>query len=76
MTLTRSADPAPGRRFRCTARRAAVTAFTYVTAAEPGPVIPIRRLNDRWSSVGHLDAPGGRVTYQGELPIVLGALPR
>ena len=50
--------------------------FTYRTTSQPGRYIRIRRLNDRWSYVEHLDAPGGSVTYWGELRIVLGASKR
>ena len=46
--------------------------FTYLSSAEPGKYVRLRRLHDRITYVEHIDMPAGSVTYWGELRIVLG----
>ena len=46
--------------------------YTYLLSDEPGQYVRIRRLNDRFTYVEHLDMDGGSVTYWGELRIVVG----
>jgi hypothetical protein len=46
--------------------------YTYLLSDQPGQYIRIRRLNDRFTYVEHLDMDGGSVTYWGELRIVVG----
>lgn len=46
--------------------------FTYLSSGEPGRYVRIRRLNDTWTYVEHVDTALGSVTYWGELRIVLG----
>ena len=46
--------------------------FTYLSSAEPGRYVRIRRLNDRLTYVEHLDTELGSVTYWGELRVVIG----
>jgi hypothetical protein len=46
--------------------------FTYLTTANPGQYVRLRRINDRLTYVEHLDIGSRSVTYFGELRIVLG----
>jgi hypothetical protein len=47
--------------------------FTYLSSAtEPGRYVRVRRLNDRFTYVEHVDKELGSVTYWGELRIVVG----
>lgn len=46
--------------------------FTYLTTANPGRYVRLRRINDRLTYVEHLDMGSRSVTYFGELRIVLG----
>jgi hypothetical protein len=46
--------------------------FIYLSSADPGQYIRLRRINDRISYVEHLDMGSGSVTYWGELRIELG----
>ena len=46
--------------------------FTYLTTAKPGRYVRLRRINDRFTYVEHVDMDSGSVTYFGELRIVLG----
>jgi hypothetical protein len=45
--------------------------FTYLSSAQPGQYVRLRRVDDRISYVEHLDMGSGSVTYWGELRIVL-----
>jgi hypothetical protein len=45
--------------------------FTYLSSAEPGRYVRIRRLNDTLTYVEHIDTEFGSVTYWGELRVVL-----
>ena len=46
--------------------------FTYLSSAEPGKYVRIRRVNDKLTYVEHVDTEFGSVTYWGELRVVLG----
>jgi hypothetical protein len=46
--------------------------FTYLSSAEPGRYVRIRRLNDKLTYVEHVDTELGSVTYWGELHVVIG----
>ena len=46
--------------------------FVYLSSAEPGRYVRLRRLNDRLTYVEHVDTGASSVTYWGELRIVLG----
>lgn len=47
--------------------------FTYLSSAtEPGRYVRVRRLNDRFSYVEHVDKGSRSVTYWGELRLILG----
>jgi hypothetical protein len=46
--------------------------FIYLESSEPGQYVRFRRVNDRLSSVEHVDMAQGSVTYWGELRIILG----
>ncbi|MGE0447937.1 MAG: hypothetical protein AB7P99_22135 [Vicinamibacterales bacterium] len=46
--------------------------FTYLWSAEPGRYVRIRRLDDRFTYVEHVDTEFGSVTYWGELRVVIG----
>ncbi len=46
--------------------------FTYLTGATPGQYIRLRKIDDRWTYVEHVDMGLGSVTYWGELRVVLG----
>ena len=46
--------------------------FTYLSSAEPGRYVRIRRLNDTLTYVEHIDTEFGSVTYWGELRVVIG----
>jgi hypothetical protein len=46
--------------------------FTYLTTANPGQYVRLRRINNRLTYVEHLDMGPKSVTYFGELRIVLG----
>lgn len=46
--------------------------FTYLTTANPGQYVRLRRIDDRLTYVEHLDMDSRSVTYYGELRIVLG----
>ena len=43
--------------------------FTYLSSAEPGRYVRLRRLNDRITYIEHVDMLFGSVTYWGELRI-------
>lgn len=46
--------------------------FVYLTTTNPGQYVRLRRINDRFAYVEHLDMGFESVTYFGELRIVLG----
>lgn len=46
--------------------------FTYLTTANPGQYVRLRRINDRLTYVEHVEMDSRSVTYFGELRIVLG----
>jgi hypothetical protein len=46
--------------------------FTYLSTAEPGRYVRIRRLNDKFTYVEYVDSDFGSVTYWGELRVVIG----
>ena len=46
--------------------------FVYLSSAEPGRYVRLRRVNDRLTYVEHVDLGSRSITYWGELRIVLG----
>jgi hypothetical protein len=45
--------------------------MTYLSSAEPGRYVRLRRINDKLTYVEHLDMGSRSVTYWGELRVVL-----
>jgi hypothetical protein len=45
--------------------------FVYLSSVEPGNYVRVRKLDDRYSYIEHMDMPFGSVTFWGELRIVI-----
>jgi hypothetical protein len=45
--------------------------FVYLSSVEPGKYVRVRKLDDRYSYIEHMDMPFGSVTFWGELRIVI-----